>query len=177
MSFADPRSAMEASPLFASLSTKELDELIGAGYVAELEPGQVLMREGESGDSASLVLRGEADVLKRGKDGIDHHWARVKAGEVLGEIGLLLAGERTATVVARGDVQVLTLTRMALDRLLDSGSPAARKLLKTVAITVARRQRDTMKRLVGLLDGASQTTTVDMTSLQSDLEKALGIEL
>ncbi|MEM7244912.1 MAG: cyclic nucleotide-binding domain-containing protein [Acidobacteriota bacterium] len=176
MSFADPRSAMEASPLFANLSTKELDELIAAGYVAEIEPGQVLMREGEVGDSASLMLRGAADVLKKGQDGIDHHWARVNAGEVLGEIGLLLAEERTATVVAREHVQVLTLTRMALDRLLESGSPAARKLLKTVAVTIARRQRDTMKRLVGMLDDASQTT-VDMDSLKGDLERALGIEL
>jgi CRP-like cAMP-binding protein len=62
-----------------------------------LEPGEVLFRQGDPGDSMFAILEGELDVLVDGVK-IDH----IGVGRIFGEVALVDHSPRTATMVASG---------------------------------------------------------------------------
>ena len=65
-----------------------------------------MIRQGEPGDSYYAIATGEFDVLQDG-----HFLRRCGRGEGIGEIALLRAVPRTATVVAHSDATVYQLDR------------------------------------------------------------------
>ncbi|XP_036120346.1 cyclic nucleotide-gated cation channel beta-3 [Molossus molossus] len=78
-------------------------------------PGDFICKEGEIGKEMYVVKQGEVQVLG-GTDGAQV-LATLKAGTVFGEISLLAAtggNRRTATVVAHGFANLLSLDRKAL---------------------------------------------------------------
>jgi CRP-like cAMP-binding protein len=102
-----------AFPEFADLPTEELDELAGAMIEVEVEAGATLVHVDDYGTAIYLVEAGTAEVLNDGGDAIK----ALGAGDTFGEIGLLLTGQRTATVVARTPMRLLSLSGQAFDRI------------------------------------------------------------
>jgi CRP-like cAMP-binding protein len=79
----------------------------------ELQDGEVLILEGEPGNQMFVIVSGTVEV--RSSDSVLNV---LGPGEVLGEMALLGRIPRTATVRARGPVQVLFLRDKALHLLL-----------------------------------------------------------
>jgi serine/threonine-protein kinase len=100
----------------------ELEALMrGGGWFRErcFIAGTTIVREGDPGDAAYIVVRGSCDVFKRsGERSV--HLRRIGPGEVFGETAILTSGRRTASVVAVDEVTVLVVTRAALESELDS---------------------------------------------------------
>ncbi len=81
--------------IFSGLSATDLDALAGCLERIVLEPGALLMRQGEPGDFMCLLDSGDLRVEVDG--------ARIDTltpGAVVGEMALITAPERSATVVA-----------------------------------------------------------------------------
>jgi CRP-like cAMP-binding protein len=74
--------------------------------------------QGERGDRLYLIKDGAVDVAARGADGRDRHLATLGPTDYFGEIALLRDGPRTATVTARGPVELYTLSRADFQELL-----------------------------------------------------------
>ena len=71
-----------------------------------LPAGAVLIRQGEPGDAYYAIAAGELDAVQDGR------WLRrLGRGEGVGEIALLRAVPRTATVIARSAATVYELDR------------------------------------------------------------------
>ena len=115
-------------PLFAGLSTKELDAIVRAGKEVDHREGHVIAREGDRGVGFFLVLDGEAKVSRGGKG-----LAKLKAGDFFGEISLLDRGPRTATVTATSPIKLLGVTAWVFRGLLTEYPSIAMKLLEVVA--------------------------------------------
>ena len=82
-----------------------------------LQAGQVVVREGDPGNSMFVVLEGRVAVL-RGNDGAANmEVGRLGAGEFFGELALLTGTKRTATVVTVEDVVLLELTQAGVREL------------------------------------------------------------
>jgi len=86
---------LRANPLFDRLPLTALERLAEGMRPVELAAGEVLMRQGEPGDSYAIVARGTFEVAQDGRV-----IATVVPGEGVGEIALLRSGTRSATVVA-----------------------------------------------------------------------------
>jgi CRP-like cAMP-binding protein len=71
-----------------------------------LPAGAVLIRQGEPGDAYYAIAAGELDVLRDGRSLL-----RCGRGEGVGEIALLRAIPRTATVIAHTAATVYELDR------------------------------------------------------------------
>ena len=79
--------------------------------------GTVLVREGEHGDTAYILLEGTCEVLRG--EGEDEELLRVLGpGEVFGETAVLLSRPRTATVRAKTDVTVVVVDATSLQQAL-----------------------------------------------------------
>jgi CRP-like cAMP-binding protein len=106
-------SRIEAFPDFADLPADELDQLAASMNEVEVEAGANVITLDDYGTAIYFIEQGEADVLQ---DGAEANKA-VGPGDVFGEIGLLLTGQRTATVVARTPMRLLSLSGQDFDRI------------------------------------------------------------
>ncbi|MET8792236.1 Crp/Fnr family transcriptional regulator [Streptomyces pseudogriseolus] len=64
------------------------------------EPGDTILRQSEHADRAALVISGMCRVLWHGENDRTTYLATRRGGELIGEMGLLDGGPRTATVIA-----------------------------------------------------------------------------
>jgi hypothetical protein len=97
---------LRSLPLFAELPAPALEALAAGLVLTQLEPGQVLIRQGEPGDAYYAIAAGELDVTRDGR--LRRSCGR---GEGVGEIALLRRVPRTATVTARTAATVYGLRR------------------------------------------------------------------
>ena len=89
----------------------------------ELTGGEVLMEQGEAGDSAYLCISGRLRVYVRGEDGSQRMVREMSRGEVIGEMSLYTGEPRSATVIALRN-SVLVKTRQAALRRVARAEPA-----------------------------------------------------
>jgi hypothetical protein len=103
-----------SAPLFADLPASELEALAGAMGEAEVDAATEVVTVDESGSTVYLIESGEAEVVGAGGPTP----VTLGPGDTFGEIALLLtAGQRTATVVARGPMKLLALSGPDFERI------------------------------------------------------------
>lgn len=99
-------------PLFAGLPVQELDSLLSALDVRELEDREILFREGDPGEHFYVVLKGVLEVLMAEETPDELLLNVLYEGEYLGEMSLITpGGQRTASVRARGNSMLLSMSR------------------------------------------------------------------
>jgi CRP-like cAMP-binding protein len=132
----DPDRMLEllaAVPPFDRCGRAELERVAEGTSVVEATVGEVLMRQGETGDQMVIVIEGRVAVVRNGAV-----IAERGPGEVLGEMALLSGMPRTATVIVLSDARLLVIARPEFD-LLMAEMPSFRS---QVLESLARRARD-----------------------------------
>lgn len=84
--------------------------------------GQVLLSQGEAGDSMYLVISGRLRAYQRLDDGSERAIREMGRGQVIGELSLFTDEPRSATIVAIRDSVLVRLGKAAFDELLASSS-------------------------------------------------------
>jgi signal transduction histidine kinase len=130
---------LRKSPLFEGLSDEELQRLMDMGEPVSLEAGDVLMRQGEAGDAAYVVIKGEFEIQKQSGQSVIRIDVR-NAGDVVGEMALLSRASRTATVVAKTEGEMLRIPAQAFENLLLSSSTAAMAVLRWVMARLTQNE-------------------------------------
>ncbi len=110
----DVPAGVARSPLFSNFNRDELVAVIRSLRLHSYAPGQILVSEGEPGDSLFVLAVGEARVFVEGPDRRHREVRVLEAGDFFGEISLLTGSPRTATVVGTTDCEVLELDRSAV---------------------------------------------------------------
>lgn len=114
-------------PLFAALSPKELERLLKAVRVEEVSGGQEVVRQDDQGHEAFVVARGMLKVVRR--TGVDETLlAQLGPSAIFGEMALLSAAPRSASVVALEPTQLLVLDRAELERAATDAPELSREL-------------------------------------------------
>ncbi len=115
-------------PLFSDCSQRDLQTI--ARVVREIPhpAGTVIAREGDPGVGLFILLDGTAEVTIGGRKK-----ATLGPGEFFGEIALLDGGPRTATVMAKTDVNMLGLTEWVFRGLMSEHPTIALKTLQQMA--------------------------------------------
>jgi len=93
--------------------------------------GTAVVRQGEVGDRLYIVKEGEAEVVARGEDGEETEVAMLSKNDYFGEIALLRDVPRTATVRARGPVELYALGRQHFQNLLGRSERLKRAMTGT----------------------------------------------
>jgi CRP/FNR family transcriptional regulator, cyclic AMP receptor protein len=119
-------------PLFAGCSKGELEEIAHIADEIDLREGKEMTQQGSRGREFFVLLEGEADVTKDGKN-----INKLGAGDFFGEIALVSDSPRTATVTATSPVRALVITDRSFRRLLDEQPEIQRKVLVELAERLA----------------------------------------
>jgi CRP-like cAMP-binding protein len=104
--------------LLQGCTAAELDGVAAALRPRPLGAGEVLMREGEPGDTFALLVKGQVAVTRVG-GGRAQDLAIASAGSILGELAVLRGRPRTATITALTPALAAVGTGPALFELLD----------------------------------------------------------
>ncbi|MBV8980806.1 MAG: cyclic nucleotide-binding domain-containing protein [Acidimicrobiia bacterium] len=115
-------------PLFSACSKKELQTIARAADDVEVPAGKVLVEEGKPGHEFFLIINGNASV-KRGKKEV----VKLGPGQYFGELALLDRGPRSASVVAKDDMELLVLGQREFAGVIDEVPTLAHKLLTSMA--------------------------------------------
>jgi serine phosphatase RsbU (regulator of sigma subunit) len=127
-------------PIFARFDRETLLAVAAQFRVAAYERGAELMREGEPGSFAAVILEGEVDVFVTLPTG-PVQMATVGPNRVVGELGVFTDMPRSATVVARTDVVVARIEQHSLMRLSTEYPSIAVAIIRELGGRLARMNR------------------------------------
>ncbi|HET8627863.1 MAG TPA: cyclic nucleotide-binding and patatin-like phospholipase domain-containing protein [Thermomicrobiales bacterium] len=146
-------SALARTPLFAGLDAAALAEVERQLRPRRFAVREALCREGDAGESLFVIEGGVAQVLVGGAA-----VARLRRGDVVGEMALLTGEARSATVVAATPVAAHELRREAFAALL-ARHPAV--LTNLTAILSRRLARTSARRAAEERRGEAVALLVD----------------
>jgi CRP-like cAMP-binding protein len=103
---------LTAITIFSELSENEANRLAAFATETSAAEGQILMKEGDYSVELIAIEEGTADVLQGGKK-----IASLKAGDLIGEMGLLEHRPRNADVIATSPMRLIKLTHWEIRRM------------------------------------------------------------
>lgn len=124
----DKVDVLRAVPLFADLDERSLQAVAALAREATASAGEVVMREGEAGDTFLVLVEGTIRVEQQGVT-----VRSMLAGGFLGEVALLEHGSRTATATCVTDCRLLVLGHFEFDRLLATFPEIRTRVLAAMA--------------------------------------------
>jgi hypothetical protein len=130
---------LESVPLFAAVRQEALAEAAASAQEVELATGATLFEQGEVGSSLYVIASGR---LRAEVDG--RAVAEMGEREVVGEMAVLDAEPRSASVVALQDCLLLRLTSDNLDQLMSEDVAVARGIIEMLCRRL--RLRDAAQR-------------------------------
>ena len=116
------------SPLFSSFSQDELIAVMHGLRLLSFEPGDIIISEGDAGDSLFVIASGIAKAFVR-RDGAQKLARSMGEGTFFGEISILSGKPRTATVTAAMACELLELDKKTLDEITTT-HPNVRQVLE-----------------------------------------------
>jgi cAMP-dependent protein kinase regulator len=119
------RTYLTQVPTFHACTPAQIDEVMQLAEGRAVDPGEVIVREGDRGDEFFVVGTGEVAVSRDGKE-----VARLGPGAFFGELALFDESPRNATVTATTGTTVVTVGRDAFQKLLGD-LPGFREALLT----------------------------------------------
>lgn len=177
-------------PVFSTLVPADLQRIAEFAVPRELEPGQVVFREGDSSDTCYIVRSGRARAVREHSDGRVITLATFGPGDIFGELAMFEDERRSATVEAVEPTTAVAVLGPDMRRLMSEHPGIAMRLV----IALGRRLRESNERLsrqsfqtvqsrvaVVLRDLVSQQvaagadpTEVLLTATQADLAQLAG---
>jgi MFS family permease len=119
-------------PIFAPLPGQTLEHLATRLVPLRVEPGTVVVKQGDEGDRFYLIAEGELDVSAD-----DQPLSKLEAGDYFGEIALLRDLPRTATVTAASTAVLYGLDRADFLAAVTGHSPSAQAAEEVVSARLA----------------------------------------
>jgi len=167
---------MRQHPILSGLTDEHARRLLAdeASTERTYESGEVIIREGDLGDSLFLIGSGSAEAVLSNVGGEAIVLSTMLSGELFGEMGLFERRPRSATVRARESSVVLEINGDELRQL----AAVHRDLEVNVLLKVSERLRSKNEQILALhlkgLEGANRARDEFMAMLGHELRNPLG---
>jgi CRP-like cAMP-binding protein len=155
---------------FSSLPVEERNELLGAGEVLRLRPGEILCRRGDPPRAFYGLIKGTLKVSTLREDGREAVLSFLEAGNWFGEASLLDGSKRAHDITALDVSSILAVAPLAFMRLMRQATFATaiaqllagrvHRLYTAVEDSMVRSMRaQVARRLLHLAQGDVSPTT------------------
>lgn len=135
------RKTLKLVSIFEGLTEAEGAAFLRLARRQEVRADDVVVREGERGDDAYIVVRGHLRVSKR-HAGVAVELATLAPGDAFGELSIIDDGPRSATVNAQTDATLLRFNRESLGL----QPTLLLKVVTNIARLLAKRLREANQR-------------------------------
>lgn len=144
--------------------------------------GEIILKQGEPGDCAYIIEEGQVEIAIARSDGKSQVISTRSAGAIIGEMAIVDAAPRAATVRALKDCKMLEITREDFAQRLKTSDP----VIQMVSQVILTRFRDTLARAEILHESAAvpppeilerhyatQTDVVESVKISNEFKHAL----
>lgn len=145
-----PESVLRKTPLFASLTEKELQALAARTIRRRFQRGELLFGEGDPCTGLFLVASGKIRIFKLSPSGREQVLAIEGPGSSFAELPVFDGGNYPAAASASEDAEVLFVSRKDFQNFCREHPEVG---LKVIAVVGSR-----LRRLVGIIEELSFTT-------------------
>jgi CRP-like cAMP-binding protein len=132
----ETRSLLKKTPIFASLSKRELDNIERILYRRDYVAGELIFHQGDPGIGMYIIQHGTVAIVQMPDN---HELAELTAGDFFGEIALLNETPRSASAIARTDCTLLGVAQPDLLGLFKRNSKLGVKVLIPLSQITGRR--------------------------------------
>src|SRR4051794_11043483 len=143
MTAAVAKAALEQTILLGALDEATLNAIAARATVGRYRRGDPVVVEGEPGGDLLVVASGRMKVISRSSDGDEVVLAIAGAGDVLGELSLMDAAPRSATVEAAEVSVVVRISGATVRETIRAHPELAEELIA--------QQADTIRRVSGMV--------------------------
>lgn len=150
--------ALKGSPMFGAVLDEVVELIVEQAATVEVPAGDYFFRQGERGNTAYLLERGEVEILKSWQ-GDEHLLRRLSEGDFFGEVALLDFGDRSASVRALSDSQALVIGARQLKLVAKQNPEQFGLIYMNLGRELARRLRDADERV--FREGRETRTTIE----------------
>ncbi len=151
--------------IFHPLSQEELASVASNLREQIFARDEVLVRQGEEGDTFYIIRDGKVAVSVNDAEGRSTVVAHLGKGAFFGEMSLLTGEKRTATITAETDTTVLALSKAIFADVLETNAQIAEALAKVLE----KRQRENLEKMAKTKELSQDK--LDATSSQTILRK------
>ncbi len=136
------------SLFFAELDREDVRVLAGFMQVYRAQAGEVIIREGDSGDYMLLLIQGQVDILKKDQHRNEQHMTTVLPGMTLGEMSMIDGEPRFATCIAKETATFAVLTRDDMVKIILEHPSLGSKILIKLVTLLSQHLRQTSQKLL-----------------------------
>ena len=138
-------------PLFSFMNEEDLNRI--ARYTKEnlFHKGEVIIREGDHDDRLFMIISGEAEVIKGLGANNERKVRTLGPFSYFGEMAIIDELPRSASVVAKEEISVLTLEKINLIHEIDKYPSFAMELLRMLSLRIRAIDKCVMKTLGSFL--------------------------
>jgi len=134
----DVTSILRATSLLRSVSAEDLSAVAAASRMRSFRRGQIVFTTSDPGDTVIVVVSGRVKVTVRSADGGELTLAVIPPGGLLGELGVVDGGPRSADAETLEESQLLLIPRDAIRDICARVPSAAQALTNSIAATLRR---------------------------------------
>ena len=134
--------------MFAELDFKQMDIVAGHTLLLTVDAGETVFCEGDKGDFVCFVAKGLLSVIKSTADGKVAELTTLPQGSSMGEMAVIDDFPRSATVIARKQSHLVTMTRGQFHKLVSEHPEIGIRILKGIARVLSLSLRKTSTNLV-----------------------------
>jgi len=138
---------LQKSKLFENLMPDEIEMLSELSQMKDYKSGELVIKEGDVGNSLFVIVAGEVEVLKKGTDGISKSITTMNEPEFFGEMSLIDKELRSATIQIKTDTTLLILTSENLHSFAKVFKNGFTMIVINIARVLSTRLRDTNYKL------------------------------
>ncbi len=128
--------SLKKNKLFTGIGEELINEVAQNSIIENFKPGDIILREGESGDKVCLIMRGRVKVVKLA-DSKGKILMELSESDFFGEMSLIDLRPRSASVVALTDCEVISIPANYFDKLIHLQP----QLIINIAKTLSERLR------------------------------------
>jgi len=134
----DVPSILRATSLLRSVPDEDLNAVAAASRLRSFRRGQVVFTRSDPGDTVIVVVSGRVKVTVRSADGGELTLAIVPPGGLLGELGVVDGGPRSADAETVEECQLLMIPREVIRDVCARVPAASQALTSSIAATLRR---------------------------------------
>lgn len=129
----DRKKILQNIELLKFLNDDELNSIASNIQVKTFDKNDVIINEGEEGDSMFILVEGLLNVFVKNREGIDVHVGNLTAGDFFGEMSLFTGEPRSATVKARTECLIFEINKDVISPIIHNRTNLVEEFGKVIA--------------------------------------------
>ncbi len=138
---------LRSVPFFEKLSDEKIRELADSAEDEWFAAGEKIVREGEPGDRFFIIRSGQVEIWKDCDEEDADRLAVYGPGSIFGELALIDSSPRSAGVVARTEVSLLSVGRSGFNRIVAGSAAVSLCIMRAIAALIRHRTNRFVERL------------------------------